>query len=228
VSERLVEVARELEARDERVGAELELVGRLHARAARVAERAAELAAFTERLPAERERLQTAVRDAETETAAKARARDEATEHVARAETEGDREAVAAARRAVVRTADAASVAAKELERLRDELHDLEARAAGLAREVPELAGEAGSVSAEMRAVPRLAETATDPQPTLDGLVDWGSRARAALLVARGALESERERLVREANELGAAALGDTAAATSVSLVRERVERAFS
>ena len=61
----------------------------------------------------------------------------------------------------------------------------------------------------------------------LDGLLEWASRARAAILVARGGLETERERAVREANELAAAVLGEELGATRVSAVRERLERAL-
>ncbi|MGB2951912.1 MAG: hypothetical protein WBB74_00810, partial [Gaiellaceae bacterium] len=186
------------------------------------------LAAFEVRLPAERERLDVTVRTAEAEAGEKARAYEGAKEELARAEPKGKREPIAAAKRAVVRTADAASSAAKELERLRAERRQLEARAAGLERTVSELEGEARSVNEAMRALPRLAETVVDPRSDLAGLVEWGSRARATLLVARSALDAERERLVREANELGAAVLGDAAVATSVALVRERVERVLT
>jgi hypothetical protein len=44
------------------------------------------------------------------------------------------------------------------------------------------------------------------------------------VLVARGTLESERERIVAEANALGSAALGEQLSATSVALVRLRLE----
>ncbi len=47
---------------------------------------------------------------------------------------------------------------------------------------------------------------------------------RSALLVARGSLEAERERIVVEANALGAAVLGESLGARSVALVRRRLE----
>ncbi|HEY6053739.1 MAG TPA: hypothetical protein VIU86_07385, partial [Gaiellaceae bacterium] len=67
--------------------------------------------------------------------------------------------------------------------------------------------------------------TRVETEPSgLGGLIEWTTRARAALFVAVGGLESERERIVREANELGAAVLGDASVVTSVRLVRERIE----
>jgi len=49
----------------------------------------------------------------------------------------------------------------------------------------------------------------------------------AALFVVRGQREGERERLVREANELGGSVLGEQVAGASVALVRRRLEEAL-
>jgi hypothetical protein len=49
----------------------------------------------------------------------------------------------------------------------------------------------------------------------------------AALFVVKGGLETERERVVREAGELGAAVLEEPPVGASVSLVRRRVEDAL-
>jgi hypothetical protein len=46
------------------------------------------------------------------------------------------------------------------------------------------------------------------------------------LLVVRSGLETERERLIRQANEIAASVLGDPAHATAVSRVRAELERA--
>ena len=82
-----------------------------------------------------------------------------------------------------------------------------------------------GCVGMRLAATPRTTAVPA-PAPGLEALVGWTSRARAALFVTAGGLETERERVVREAAELGAAVLGEPTAATSVRLVRERVERA--
>ena len=83
----------------------------------------------------------------------------------------------------------------------------------------------AAELDVRLRQDPRVTKVAADPGD-LPGLLEWGARARGALLVATSVLETERERIVREANELGAAALGDQALAASVALVREQIERA--
>ncbi|MBA3788673.1 MAG: hypothetical protein H0X21_08270, partial [Actinobacteria bacterium] len=54
---------------------------------------------------------------------------------------------------------------------------------------------------------------------------EWVSRAHAAVFVARSGLETERERVVREANELAASVLGEPFSATSVDVVRKRLEQ---
>ena len=57
-------------------------------------------------------------------------------------------------------------------------------------------------------------------------MTDWASRADGALLLARSGLDDEREAVVREANELAIAVLGDSAPA-GVHQIRERVEAAI-
>jgi hypothetical protein len=64
------------------------------------------------------------------------------------------------------------------------------------------------------------------PAPGLDGLEEWASRVSAALLVVGSGLETERERLVRQANEIAASVLGEPAHAGAVSRVRAELERA--
>jgi hypothetical protein len=44
------------------------------------------------------------------------------------------------------------------------------------------------------------------------------------VLVARGGLETERERIVREANELASSVLGEPLYTASVAVVRRRLE----
>ena len=62
------------------------------------------------------------------------------------------------------------------------------------------------------------------PETGLAGAAAWAARVRGALLLTRSALESERERVVRQANELLASVSGEPAPAASVALVRERLE----
>ena len=66
------------------------------------------------------------------------------------------------------------------------------------------------------------------PGQTLEEIVEWAARAHAALFVVRGGLESERERVVLEANALAAAVLGEDVGGASVALVRQRLEQTLA
>jgi hypothetical protein len=66
-----------------------------------------------------------------------------------------------------------------------------------------------------------------EPGSSLEGLADWGARVRAALFVVTGGLETERDRVVREAGELGASVLGEPPVGASVAVVRRRLEDAL-
>ena len=68
---------------------------------------------------------------------------------------------------------------------------------------------------------------ATAPGMTLDEVEEWGARVRSALFVARGTLETERERIVAEANALGTAVLGESLGRSSVAVVRRRLEESL-
>ena len=108
-----------------------------------------------------------------------------------------------------MRAADLVSVSRRRLDRAREGLAALEARAAAAPDEIARLTA--------------LAREAGHGEPGAD-LADWASRARAALLVERSSLDTRREQLVREANELASAQLGEQVS-TSVAGVRERLER---
>ena len=83
----------------------------------------------------------------------------------------------------------------------------------------------AGDVASEIRGVDRVTDSARDePGDTLADVEEWGARVRAGLFVAQGTLETERERIVAEANALGTAVLGEDLGGSSVALVRRRVE----
>ena len=70
------------------------------------------------------------------------------------------------------------------------------------------------SVAREVAEVPRLSDSGrAAPGASLAEIDEWGARAHAALFVVRGGLESEREKIVVEANALAAAALGEQTAA---------------
>ena len=81
----------------------------------------------------------------------------------------------------------------------------------------------AGALAREPR-VGSLAPPAENPDPS--AVQDWAARAHAAVLVARSGLEAERDRIVRETTELASAVLGEPIPATSVAVLRERIESA--
>jgi hypothetical protein len=210
-------LARELEARDVEIADALDVVRALQADVAELHAHARACEDFAAALPEERRHVEAA----RTEAAAGLEARES---DLAAAEGELARakggEPEAAARRAATRARDAASSARKRLARVEDDREALERRARETEAERPRLAARTGELAARLAAAPRAtAVPAGEP-------VEWSARARAALFVAAGSLETERERLVREANELAAAALGDVGYATSVELVRRRLERA--
>jgi chromosome segregation ATPase len=88
---------------------------------------------------------------------------------------------------------------------------------------------EAGPLAAALRDAPRMVDAAKgEPGGSLAELDDWAARARAALFVARATLETERDRVVAEANALAAAVTGEELPGTSVALARRRIEEALA
>ena len=227
----LIALAAELERRDaelagriERVRALLDEVGALRARAA-------ETAAFLDALPAEREALAAAAAEAAGRRAA-------AADELAAAERRRDE--LAGKRRT---GADALARAERELRRARETLADADARADRVAEqargldaaerdrrdEAGRLAELARGLAARIRELPRVSEAGrAAPGESLADLAGWASQAHAALFVVRGGLEGERERVVREAGELGAVVLGEPPVGASVAAVRRRVEQALA
>ena len=221
MNETLLEVARELETRDARLAEEIDGIAGLRRRAAAVGGRAGHIARFLEELPALRTGLEHQIAHLERELSDRERARDEAEAALARADEE-DR---AAARRTAVRAGDAASVTARELDGARAQLAQLDVEAKELVEELARLQHEAEELTQGIHDAREISRgTVPDPGDAPKELIEWASRARAALLLAGSGLATERERVVREANELAAVALGDPGA-TSVAGVVERLER---
>jgi hypothetical protein len=94
-------------------------------------------------------------------------------------------------------------------------------------REAGELVARSRALAEALRDRPGVADqAASDPGDDLASIGRWATEARAALFVARGRLAAEREAVIRQANELGTAVLGEPLAAQSAALVARRVERA--
>lgn len=220
-----------LERRDERVARELDIARDLAERAGAVRSRAAEVRAALERIPRELEDVARRRHEAE-DAAASARAELERAESRLAALESGRRkreDEVDRARREASTAREAAADAETRLERLAEQAAELRAQEASLEAEAERLVRTARDIASGIRSFERVTEAARrEPGATLDELEDWGGQVRSALFVARGTLETERERIVVEANALGSAVLGETLGASSVAVVRRRLEAHLS
>jgi chromosome segregation ATPase len=217
----------ELERRDEAVAGELDTIRSLADRIGAVRARAHEVRAALEQLPLEREDLAQRLNEAHAEAA---RSRDELARAEARvASLESSRrrreDELDRARKELATAQDAQRDVDARIARLGERTGELDAQHRALEAEADRLVGAAADAAAELRANSRITDAAgREPGTTLAELEDWGGQARSALFVARGTLETERERIVVEANALGSAALGEPLGASSVAVVRRRLE----
>ena len=216
-----------LERRDELLARELDTARDLAERAGAVRSRAADVRAALERIPRELDDLGRRRHEAEDDSA-RARAELERAESRLAALESGRRsreDEVDRARREVATARDEAGDAETRLARLAEQEARLRAEEQSLEAEAEQLVRAATDVASDIRSFERVTEGARRaPGATLDELDDWGGQVRSALFVARGTLETERERIVTEANALGSAVLGETLGASSVAVVRGRLE----
>lgn len=227
MSEPAVELIRELVRADEAYSAALEELDGLVHETAEVRERADWLASFLASAPSERERIDGEVTEAERDVHTHARALAEAEAELAEAESRGDEERLAAARRFVVRTRDALSIAEKRAAASQAAARELARALAEAEEETPVVEDRAGELARALQGRARLArEAGQEPEPGLHGVSEWASGARATLLVARNAVATERDLVIRQANELGSMVLGEALTATSAAAVAELVEQA--
>jgi hypothetical protein len=120
------------------------------------------------------------------------------------------------------RSDDERVVAKKRLARATDHV-----RLAERALEQAKAAHRAFDETAERltRELPVLEERARSMGATNDDLVEWASSKHAELFVALGQLDTQRDRLIREANELATALLGEPTFGSTAAQALERVER---
>jgi len=216
----LVGYARELEAQDAALAAAIAEVDALRSDVADLRARAGHAVDFIARLPEARHALAAALAEAEDELERRRRDVAEAEQRLERAQKE---EEVLAARRAAVRTRDSVTTSERKVDRLRGDVEAVEGEARRLEREAPDLEQRAAELAERIGTVHRAPDPGL-PGADAAGAAAWASRAEASLFVARGGLETERDRVIRQASELAAAALGEPAAA-SVSRVREELEQ---
>ena len=215
----------ELERADEAVGVELAELDELYDAVEDARRLAVELQELELRLPAECSAAADTVAEAERAAAEAQQALAEATEELEAADTAGDPERLAAARRFEIRARDHLHIAERKAASARELAAELDARAEAAGREAAGLEARARELAEALERTPRLTgEAVAGPGRGPDGVAEWGAKARAALLVARSQLAAERDAVVRQANELGAVLLGETLPPTSAAAVARRVE----
>lgn len=215
----LLDLAADLERRDAAVAAEIDRVARLADGAKEIAARADAIGALLANAPTEH----AAMDRAEAEASAHRRVAEvDLAAAVANLETAS--RGNADAKRDLGHAQDAVRDAAARVERIACTRATL-VKSEGAARaDVSNLVAQAQEIAGRLAELSRVSESGrTLPEPTLDGLHVWATRVRAALVVVRGQLDVERDRLVREANELGSVVLGEQLAGSSVELVGQRV-----
>ena len=121
-----------------------------------------------------------------------------------------DDEARLHAEHAVARARDHIAVAESTLARA-------QVAAAELEREAASLPGELDELTARARAVPDVRQPA-------GSLVAWAAHAHAGLFVAAGQTDAQRERVIREANELASMLLGEPTYGATLAQALARVE----
>jgi predicted nucleic acid-binding Zn-ribbon protein len=213
----------ELQRRDEAAAAALAEVESLQAETERARGRSGDLRAWLEMAPQERRRRDDAVAAAAARVGDAQAGLAQAEEELGRAR-ERQREP---AERAVAAARAALRDAVAELELAHEAAAALDRDTQAAEKEAAQLEAAAAATAERLARLPRLApEARRSPDLGLAAVAAWAAQARGALLVLRASLAAERDAIVREANELGSAALGTALGATTVAHVRERVEHA--
>jgi chromosome segregation ATPase len=208
VDERAVQELRALAARDGELAASRADVAERDAKIARIRTRGEEIDAALALHPAERARLDEELIDAAAELARRRSELDGAERDLAAAPDDDAREH---ARHAVERAVDHIAVAQSRVGRAEAVRADLEQQIAGL--------------PAERQALEEQARALAETPEFFGALADWASRAHADAFVAAGQIDAERERIIREANELASMLLGEPTYGSTVAQAVERVEQ---
>ena len=221
----LLELAADLERRDVAVADEIDRVGRLADGAKEIAARAEAIGALLGSAPAEHAAMDRAeaealarrgIADADLAAAAAA---------VARLEAAGRKgHDVADAQRDLGHAQVAARDVSARVDRITCTRATLVKSERAARADISKLIAEAQAIAGQLADLPRVSASGrVSPDSTLDGLSEWAARVHVALLVVRGQLDVERDRLVREANELGSVVLGEELAGNSVEQVGRQV-----
>jgi chromosome segregation ATPase len=200
-----VEALRELVARDRELEESASSLRLFDAAVAEIRERAEAIAAFFVRHAEQDERL----RETEAHAAAALQKRrfevDEARAQIDQARSDGER---VLAEKQLARADDHIALAERALEQALGERASFDELAEQLTRELPTLGERARTLGA-----------------TDNDLIEWASTKHAELFVALGQLDTQRERVIREANELATALLGEPTFGSTPAQVLSRIER---
>jgi chromosome segregation ATPase len=207
VDERAVNELRRLADLDAELSERAAALREQDGRIAAIRGRAEAIDAFFAAYPEEGARRSAELQAAQEEIA---RRREELADAERRLAEVQDDEARIHAEHAIARAVDHIAVAASRGERAQFAYDELERNASALPRELDEL-------EARARAVP-------DVPPLGGSLVEWASHAHAELFVAAGQIDVQRERVIREANELATMLLGEPAYGATVAQALARVE----
>jgi len=226
MTDRRLEILEDLERTEEEVAAEVAEIDELYAACEELRGAALELIAFLEKLPEERAAAEREIEESTRALEAAADAAEQAEQELPAAEAAGDAERLAAARRFHIRTRDALGVVERRARDALGRASELEAAATAAEEQAETRASRAGELAEALSRRPRVAveagvRPATDPAE----IAEWGTQARAALLVARSQVAAERDALVRQANELAANAVGEPIAAMSAAGAAELLRR---
>jgi chromosome segregation ATPase len=224
--ERALAFLGELVRADDEAAVALAELDELAGEVATIRTRAAELEARLAGLPAQRERSDASFVEADRAVVERRTEHERAAAELDEAERARDAERLAA-RRAEVRARDRVRMAERRAARARAAVDELALESDADTAEAKALVERARTLAAALRERPVVGgRVGAPPDESLEALAEWTTEVRAALFVARGRLAAEREAVIRQANELGAAVLGEPISAQGTALVARRVARA--
>lgn len=207
MDDRAVDELRRLAALDAELAESASALRELDGRVAAIRSRAEAIDAFFAAYPEVEAHRAAELKDAQSELS---RRRDElAAAQRGLAEAHED-EARIHAEHAVARALDHIAVAEDRLARAQSAHDELDRDAAALPLELIELEARARAV--------------LDVPPFGGSLVEWASHAHAELFVAAGQVDVQRERVIRESNELASMLLGEPTYGATVAQALARVE----
>jgi chromosome segregation ATPase len=222
--EHVLALLAELQETDAGKGAILDDLEHLYEEVRAVQATADQLQSFQSRLPAERQSAARALADARGDLKAARELLTDAEQAVRMAKKDTERDAELFE----VRARDRLSVRERRAVGAQAAVDDLERAARDAETRALALEAKARSLADDLRTRPRVAEDAGSvPEQGLVGISKWAKGARAALFVAQGQVTAEREAVIRQANELGSAALAEPLGSVSVAVVKRRVQSAL-